>query len=236
MSEYRLTDLFIRPLAFSEVIEQAAGSAEEAREQGLVSLEDSLKDLDWPEPFARFFRFGVQLVIDGADAEVVRDIMASEHRALLERMTYRWEKWKGLLLYLTEHDPLGDDALDFVYAGLYAGHQDNGDLLTCLEEFLTVLFGKTPRKLGSLQLEDFPEDYMEHPLVYSNLQLFVLREKLLKSRLEATLNDQYVFYEQDIQRCFRMLLEACLLIHQGASGEVTRDILSAMCGHEPVTE
>ena len=64
----------------NETIDQLVSFADRARKEGLLSLEDDLKTIDDP-----FLRRGLQLAIDGADPEVVQEIMDSEVRAMSER-------------------------------------------------------------------------------------------------------------------------------------------------------
>ena len=54
---------------------QMVGLAEKARREGLLALEDELADVDDP-----FTRKGVQLVVDGTDSDLVRDILESRDR------------------------------------------------------------------------------------------------------------------------------------------------------------
>lgn len=54
--------------------------AEKARREGLLALENDLQKLD--DPYARK---GLQLVVDGADSELVQAIMRSEIEAMAER-------------------------------------------------------------------------------------------------------------------------------------------------------
>ncbi|PZN12806.1 MAG: flagellar motor protein [Bacillota bacterium] len=55
-----------------EVIEKMVALAQRARREGLLSLEEELGNLDDP-----FFAKGLQFVIDGADPEMVADVMGT---------------------------------------------------------------------------------------------------------------------------------------------------------------
>jgi len=57
----------------SEVIKMLVTSAERARREGLLSLEDQSKDID-----DDFLKKGIQLAIDGTDPELVREIMQTD--------------------------------------------------------------------------------------------------------------------------------------------------------------
>jgi chemotaxis protein MotA len=61
-------------------IGQMVGIAEKARREGLLALEDDIKQID--DPFARK---GLQLVVDGTDSEVVRGVLDSEIAGMAAR-------------------------------------------------------------------------------------------------------------------------------------------------------
>ncbi len=63
-----------------EKITQLVTFAEKARREGLLALEDDLENLDEP-----FLRKALQLVVDGTDPELVRNVMLIEIEALEER-------------------------------------------------------------------------------------------------------------------------------------------------------
>lgn len=60
----------------SDVVPAVVSLAERARREGLLSLEDSLKDLDDP-----FLVKGVTMAVDGTDPEELREILESEVHA-----------------------------------------------------------------------------------------------------------------------------------------------------------
>lgn len=57
----------------SETIELMVRFAEKARREGILALEDALKDVD-----DEFFKKGVQMAVDGTDPEQLREIMEAE--------------------------------------------------------------------------------------------------------------------------------------------------------------
>lgn len=57
----------------AETIEMMVGFAEEARKEGLLHLEVRLNEVEDP-----FIRKGIQLVVDGTDPEVVKNILETE--------------------------------------------------------------------------------------------------------------------------------------------------------------
>jgi chemotaxis protein MotA len=64
----------------NETIDQIVDLAEKARREGLLALEEDVKNVEDP-----FLRRGLQLAIDGADPDVVEEIMDTEVRAMTER-------------------------------------------------------------------------------------------------------------------------------------------------------
>ncbi|MDI6799966.1 MAG: MotA/TolQ/ExbB proton channel family protein [Actinomycetota bacterium] len=64
----------------TELIAIIVKFAEKARKEGLLSLEDDVSQLDDP-----FMQKGIQLVIDGTDPELVRDILVTELSFLEDR-------------------------------------------------------------------------------------------------------------------------------------------------------
>jgi chemotaxis protein MotA len=62
------------------MIEQIVGLGERARRDGLLALESEVESITDP-----FLRRGLQLAVDGADPEVVQDIMETEIRAMQAR-------------------------------------------------------------------------------------------------------------------------------------------------------
>jgi len=68
--------------------------SEKARREGLLALEDDINDL--PE---EFLRKGIQLVVDGTDPELVRNIMETEIDNIAKRHNNGklwWDAWGGL--------------------------------------------------------------------------------------------------------------------------------------------
>lgn len=90
----------------SEEIERVIEYANLARKEGLLALEEKLKEVD-----DRFFGKGIQLVIDGFDGETVRDIMEIE----AEWQRQRHVKGKSML------DALGSMAPAFGMIGTLVG-------------------------------------------------------------------------------------------------------------------
>jgi chemotaxis protein MotA len=64
----------------TEAIRSMVQFAEVARRDGLLALEDQTKDIDDP-----FMRKGIQLAVDGADPEIVREILENDVAAMEER-------------------------------------------------------------------------------------------------------------------------------------------------------
>jgi chemotaxis protein MotA len=67
--------LTLRPFRFQEerLISQLVTFSEKARREGLLALEDDLEELE-----DEFLRKGIQLVVDGTDPEIIKNILYSE--------------------------------------------------------------------------------------------------------------------------------------------------------------
>ncbi len=63
----------IRPLEAGRIIAMIVTFSEKARREGLLALEDDLDELE-----DEFLRKGIQLVVDGTDPEIIRNIMETE--------------------------------------------------------------------------------------------------------------------------------------------------------------
>lgn len=70
------------------LVQKLVGFAERARREGLLALEEELEDLD-----DEFMKSGLRLVVDGTDAEVIRNIMENE----LNQMEARHSTWIGVV-------------------------------------------------------------------------------------------------------------------------------------------
>jgi chemotaxis protein MotA len=63
----------VRPMESGRIISMIVTFSEKARREGLLALEDDLDELD-----DEFLRKGIQLVVDGTDPEIIRNIMETE--------------------------------------------------------------------------------------------------------------------------------------------------------------
>ena len=63
-----------------ELIDQIVGFAEQARREGLLALEEQARSIGDP-----FFRRGLQLAIDGADPDMVSEVMEADVKAMSDR-------------------------------------------------------------------------------------------------------------------------------------------------------
>ncbi len=69
-AKYNLSELIVTIVSFSE----------KARREGLLALEDDLEELDDP-----YMKKGLQLVVDGTDPELVKNIMDNEIEQMVNR-------------------------------------------------------------------------------------------------------------------------------------------------------
>jgi len=63
----------VKPLEAGRIISMIVTFSEKARREGLLALEDDLDELE-----DAFLRKGIQLVVDGTDPEIIRNIMETE--------------------------------------------------------------------------------------------------------------------------------------------------------------
>ena len=64
-----------KPLDGQKTIETIVAMADRARRQGLLALEEMIKDVDDP-----LLRQGIELTVDGTDPEQIEDILEATHR------------------------------------------------------------------------------------------------------------------------------------------------------------
>jgi chemotaxis protein MotA len=72
--------LFPQKYELNELIVTIVSFSEKARREGLLALEDDLEELDDP-----YIRKGLQLIVDGTDPELVRNIMENEVEQMVNR-------------------------------------------------------------------------------------------------------------------------------------------------------
>jgi len=63
-----------------EIIPRLVTFSEKSRREGLLSLEDDIETLD-----DQFFRSGIQLVVDGTDPDVIKNILYNEMNQMMSR-------------------------------------------------------------------------------------------------------------------------------------------------------
>ncbi|MBO8129216.1 MAG: flagellar motor protein [Peptococcaceae bacterium] len=84
--ELKVLPAAIRALLFHKlpsepaVVQQIVDLAEKARREGLLALENQIEEID-----DQFLKKGMQLVVDGADPEVVRSVLQTEIYSIQER-------------------------------------------------------------------------------------------------------------------------------------------------------
>lgn len=82
--------------SIDQLIEDLVSYAEIARRDGILSLENSTKDIDDP-----FIVRGIQMAVDGTDPELIEQIMSTE----LENTVERHEQGKGMFESLGKYAP-----------------------------------------------------------------------------------------------------------------------------------
>lgn len=74
----------------TEMIEEIVTLAEKARREGLLYLENYLENVNDP-----YLRKGLQLVIDGAEPDVVKGVLGTETHVLVERHKVAQDFWES---------------------------------------------------------------------------------------------------------------------------------------------
>ena len=74
-----------------EVVTQLMGFAEAARREGILALEQGIKDVD-----DAFMKSGLQMVVDGVEGDVVREVMETEIEAMEARHALVIDLWAKL--------------------------------------------------------------------------------------------------------------------------------------------
>jgi len=69
-----------KPMETGRIISMIVTFSEKARREGLLALEDDLDELE-----DVFLRKGIQLVVDGTDPEIIRNIMETELNNMISR-------------------------------------------------------------------------------------------------------------------------------------------------------
>lgn len=85
-----------------KVISTLVNFAERARREGLLALEDEIAELDEP-----FLQKGIQLVVDGTDPELVRNMLTNEMENIHARHEGNAKFWNEIGFYLPAFGMLG---------------------------------------------------------------------------------------------------------------------------------
>lgn len=91
-----------RPMDAASLITTLVNFSERARREGLLSLEDDLAGLDEP-----FLKKGIQLVVDGTDPELVRNILDTDMENIHNRHADNYKFWGDLGFFLPAFGMLG---------------------------------------------------------------------------------------------------------------------------------
>ncbi|MEA2229748.1 MAG: chemotaxis protein MotA [Solirubrobacteraceae bacterium] len=76
------------PLDLVARVDELVGYAEKARRDGLLALDDQLKEVQDP-----YTRKGLQLVVDGTDPDLVADVLDAENAAMRKRHAASVQPW-----------------------------------------------------------------------------------------------------------------------------------------------
>ena len=104
MEVTKFTKFAIFPPSYDmpQIILQMVSFAERARREGLLSLEDDVANLDDP-----FIKKGIQLVVDGTDPELVRNILETDMANIHSRHEDNAKFWGDMGFFLPAFGMLG---------------------------------------------------------------------------------------------------------------------------------
>ncbi len=146
--------------------------SEHARREGLLSLEDHLVNMDEP-----FLRNGIQLVVDGTDPELVRDILETEMTNIQQRHFEGIRFWTNLGTYLPAFGMVGT-LIGLIQMLKNLGSGDPSAIGTGMAAALiTTLYGTLGANLialpiqGKLQLRDQQESLVKSVMVEGVLSI-----------------------------------------------------------------
>jgi flagellar motor component MotA len=190
-------DMFVE--SYYKLAQKMCRLLEKARREGLLSLEDELGSLD------RFLTLGLRLVVDGTDADMVRDILRlnikrehDHYKKLLKQQAaagilsiQTGDSTESLLLNLANMEGIADNLI----VKALAGHKDDADF--DFVDFLATLdfprapkiraeltfikkafaFSDKARREGLLALEDMcGKEIIEKFNNFQNIELLFLTE------------------------------------------------------------
>ncbi|MCB1325459.1 MAG: motility protein A [Spirochaetales bacterium] len=122
--------------------------SERARREGLLSLEDDLVNLDEP-----FLRKGIQLVVDGTDPELVRNILETEMQNIANRHGDGIKFWGDLGFYFPAFGMIGT-LIGLVQMLKNLGAGDPGAIGSGMAAALiTTLYGSLGSNLVALPIQ-----------------------------------------------------------------------------------
>ena len=101
-TKYTRFALFPRQTDVGQLILTLVSFSERARREGLLSLEDDLVSLEEP-----FLRKGIQLVVDGTDPELVRNILDTDMQNIHNRHEEGVKLWNDLGFFLPAFGMIG---------------------------------------------------------------------------------------------------------------------------------
>ena len=204
--------IFFEATGMDELVEQMVDWSEQTRRNGLLSLEAKIVDREAITPISLLSKSGINLIIDGTDPELVRNIIERQIRSYERKLDYAWRAWRNLLLLqygssFTYKKDLGE----FLESYLIPGRDENEAIRNTIDDYL--------------QNDAPPDAFKYHALTGPNLKLAAFAERDSEPSLAEMLDEQYVSYKELFMSTLDIVAEGCLSIQSGDNPRIVRDKL-----------
>lgn len=199
---------------FYDLIVTLVSYSEKARREGLLTLEDDVSELE-----IDFFKKGIQLVVDGTDPELVRQVLEIEYLTSIEHLDYNLSIWKEFLIFLTFENPHEEECKSYLETLFYYSDETKKEL-----DNIFLDFSKEYRSYRENKDHSWNENFLSHPLIGVNIKaLNFYKYKHFKDILE----NQFIFYKKMLKRIFLIIIEGCLSIQSGDNPRIVKEKLAA---------
>jgi chemotaxis protein MotA len=180
-----LKTVFLNPKAATgEIIDLLVSLALKARKEGILALQTDIKDIE-----DEFLRKGMELMTDGTDPTLLREIMETELSFLEEEIQQSSKVWESAGGYAPTVGILG------AVLGLIHVMENLSDP-TKLGSGIAVAFVATVYGVGSANLIFIP---LANKIKFKQRQLVILREMMIEGVLSIQAGESPNFIRQKLQ-------------------------------------
>lgn len=199
---------------FYDLIVTLVSFSEKARREGLLSLEDDVSEIE-----IDYFKKGIQLVVDGTDPELVRQVLEIEYSTAIEHLDYNWSIWKEFLIFLTLENPHEEESKSYIETLLYYSDETKKEID---DTFLD--FSKEYRNYKINKDHSWNENFHSHPLLGANIKALSFYKY---ERFTNILENQFSFYKKMLKRIFLIIIDGCLSVQAGDNPRVVKEKLAS---------